>query len=168
MFSFQRKRAAQAQNKARRGISSVEFALILPVFMTFLVGVTEMSLMLLTQHLLENATYNASRMGKTGHVDANKTQMDAVMGALIERLQSLSPLIDVGRVRLTSTAYGDLSAIGQPDQGSEGLGAPQQIVVYTVSYPWTFFTPMIGQLMGDENNQRILSSRIVVRNEPYD
>lgn len=155
-------------DKARRGITAVEFALIAPVLMMFLMGITELSLILLAQHLLENATYNASRLAKTGYIEEDQTQLDTVTAELHDRLSGLSPLLDVSKITMISTAYGDLSAIGQPEQGEEEtLGTPGQVVVYTVSYPWKMFTPMIGNIMGDENKIITLSSRIVVRNEPY-
>ena len=154
-------------DRARRGITALEMALIAPVFFTMLMGVVEVSLVMLAQHLLENATFNASRLAKTGYVTTGKTQMATVMAALDGELGSLAPLIDVTKLSMTSTAYGNLSQINQPGQGVAGLGAAQQVVVYTVSYPWKFFTPMIGQIMGDANNMLTLTSRIVVRNEPY-
>ncbi len=155
------------KHKNQRGVAAIEFALILPLLILFLLGTTEISLVMLVQHLLENATYTASRLGKTGYVVDGKTQMETVMDALLTRLQGLGPLLDVSKLSMTSDAYGSLSDIGQPDQAIEGLGEPEQVVVYTVTYPWKMFTPVIGQLMGDENNIIRLSSRIVVRNEPY-
>lgn len=156
------------RRKAERGITAIEFALIAPIFFMFLIGITEISLLLLAEHLLENASYNASRVAKTGYVAAGKTQMETVMDELILRLQGLAPLLDVAKISMTSTAYGSLSDIGQPEQGEEGLGTPEQVVVYTITYPWKIFTPMIGTIIGDENYIINLSSRIVVRNEPYD
>lgn len=44
-----------------------------------LIGITEMSLVMLAEHLLENAAYNASRKAKTGYVTEGKTQIDTVM-----------------------------------------------------------------------------------------
>lgn len=154
--------------KSERGVTAIEFALIAPVFFMFLIGITEVSLLLLAEHLLENATYNASRVAKTGYIAEDKTQMETMMDALITRLQGLAPLLDVAKISVTSTAYGSLSDIGQPEEGVEGLGTPEQVVVYTVTYPWKIFTPMIGTIMGDANYNINLSSRIVVRNEPYD
>lgn len=162
-------RIARARDKARRGVTAIEFALIAPILMLFLMGIMEVSLMLLAQHLLENATFNASRLAKTGYVDTEKTQLETVTEELHRRLSGLAPLLDVSKVTMTSTSYGDLSAISQPEQGEEeSLGTPGQVVVYTVSYPWKMFTPLIGNLMGDENRIITLTSRIVVRNEPYD
>ncbi len=158
----------RAANKARKGVTAIEFALIAPALFFFLIGITEISLLMLTEHLLENATYNASRTAKTGYIQEGKTQLETVMDVLLTRLSGLDPLLDPTKITVTSTAYGSLSDIGQPEQGEESLGTPSQIVVYTVTYPWKFFTPLIGDIMGDQNGVINLTSRIVVRNEPYD
>jgi len=154
--------------KAKRGLAALEFAMILPAFVLLIIGTIEVSLVMLTQHLLENATYNASRTAKTGYIAEGKTQLDTVMSVLLTRLGGLGPLLDPSKITVTSMSYGDLSQIGQPEQGIEGLGGADQVVVYTVRYPWQTYTPLIGHMIGDENGVVNLSSRIVVRNEPYD
>lgn len=156
------------RNKGKRGVASIEFALIAPIFFLLLMGTTEISLIMLVEHLLESASYNASRTAKTGYIETGKTQLETVMAEVTQRLGNLSPLINPAYITVTSDAYGDLSAIGQPDEGSEGFGTAGQVVVYKISYPWKLFTPLIGDLMGDENHIINLSSRIVVRNEPYE
>ena len=162
-------RVLSCKDKNREGVTAIEFAMIAPVLFMFLLGITELSLILLAEHLLENATYNASRTSKTGYVAEGSTQLETVRGVLLSRLSGLDPLIDPDLLTITYTSYGDLSDIGQPEQGTEeNLGTASQVVVYTVSYPWKLFTPVIGNLMGDEHNIINLSSRIVVRNEPYD
>lgn len=167
MFMFNKFWQRRLRDKSRRGSTAVEFAIIAPVFFMLFIGLTEISLIMLGQHLLENATFNSSRLAKTGYITAGKTQMETVMAALNAELGSLAPLIDVSKVTMTSTAYGNLSQIGQPEQGVASLGTAQQVVVYTVSYPWKLFTPMISDIMGDEHGIMVLTSRIVVRNEPY-
>jgi len=92
--------------------------------------------------------------------------MDTVVDVLYTELGSLSPLIDVSKLTFMSTSFGELSDISQTE-GSEGLGAAEQVVVFTITYPWQTFTPLLGELIGDENGIVPLTSRIVVRNEPY-
>ena len=172
MLAFQRLRrctpgAGFLHNRFRKGVTAVEFALIAPVFFLFFIGVVEMSMIMLTQHLLESATYNASRVAKTGRVADGKTQMETVIGVLDNELGGLSPLVNVALLTFTSTVYGTLNQIDVPGQGVAGLGAADQVVVYTVSYPWKIFTPMISEIIGDQNGIIRLTSRIVVRNEPY-
>lgn len=163
-----KRRTPSLRDKARRGVAAIEFALVAPAFFFLLIGITELSLVMLTEHLLENATYNASRTAKTGFIKEGKTQVETVMDVLITRLSGLSPLLDPAKISVTWTSYGNLSNIGQPDQGTANLGTASEVVVYTIAYPWKLFTPMIGDIIGDENDTITLSSRIVVRNEPYD
>ncbi len=167
MWSFKKFHRASRCDKPRKGATAVEMALIAPVFFMMLMGVTETSLIMLVQHLLESATFNASRLAKTGFVTEGRTQLETVMDSLNTQLGHLSPLVDVSKLSMISTSYGNLSQIDQPEQGTEGLGTAQEVVVYTISYPWKFFTPMIGDIIGDENVRVQLTSRIVVRNEPY-
>jgi Flp pilus assembly protein TadG len=167
MSLFQKIRLFSERHRASKGTTAIEFALIAPTFFLLFIGLVEISLIMLAQNLLENATFNASRMAKTGYVVNGETQMQTVIGVLDTELGSLAPLLDVGKITMTSTAYGNLSQIGQPGQGTTGLGTAQQVVVYTVSYPWQIFTPIISTIIGDDNGIITLTSRIVVRNEPY-
>mgnify|MGYP000330102841 CR=1 FL=1 len=52
------------------------------------------------------------------------------------------------------------------DRGVSGQGAASNIVVYTSTYSWELFTPMISYVLGT-NGKVILSARAVVKNEPY-
>jgi hypothetical protein len=94
------------------------------------------------------------------------TQAQTVTQLLDNELQSFGTLINVANVTTTSTAYSDFSNIGANGQGTNGLGQADQIIVYTVSYPWTLFTPMLSAIIGT-NGVVTISTRIVVRNEPY-
>ena len=158
------------RSSSLRGSAAVEMALITPIFFYLMIGIVEFALMLATQQLLDNATFNASRLAKTGYVATGSTQQQTVLQILDTELASFGTLVDVNRVVLTSVAYNDFASIGTG--GTSGLGTEDQIVVYTVTYPWEFFTPMIGSAFGQWNTTlnawvANLSSQIVVRNEPY-
>jgi Flp pilus assembly protein TadG len=161
-------KVARRADRSCRGTTALEFALLAPALFLFLFGISELSLVMVTRHLMENAVFNASRLAKTGYVDDEKTQLETVESKLLSELSGLSPLLDVSKVTMTTTSYGSLSTVGETSEGTTGLGTAQEILVLSISYPWTFFTPLIGNLMGDENQQVTLTSRIVVRNEPYD
>ncbi|MDA5193918.1 TadE/TadG family type IV pilus assembly protein [Govanella unica] len=104
-------------------------------------------------------------------------------------------LLDANKISITTKAYNQFDQIGQPepfidtngngirdegenytdvnmngkydsDMGADGLGNAKQVVVYTVTYPWTLKTPFIGRVMGN-NGVLNLSARTVVQNEPY-
>ena len=169
-FFKSRRRIIRAKARREKGATAVEMALIAPAFFLLLIGITEFSLMLAAQQLLDNATYNATRAAKTGYTAGGMTQLQTVTQILDNELASYGSMIDITKVTLTSTAYDDFATIGTG--GTAGMGNPDQIVVYTVTYPWKFFTPMMGSFLGTWNagvNAFVatLTSRIVVRNEPF-
>jgi len=167
MINFFRKRFLRRDQQSQKGTTAIEMALIAPVFIIMFMGLADVSLMMLAQHMLENATFNASRLGKTGYAALGSTQEQTVIDKLNGELGGLYPLIDTSKVSFSYVAYGSLSDIGRDDAGTTGLGVAQQVVVYTVSYPWKFFTPVIGEIMGGEDQTLTLTARLVVRNEPY-
>jgi Flp pilus assembly protein TadG len=165
-----RKRLRGQKRRGQSGVTAAEMALIAPAFFLLLIGIVEFSLMMAAQQLLDNATFNASRVGSTGYAATGQSQTQTVTQILDNELASFGALINVNQVTLTSVSYNDFANIGTG--GTSGMGTPDQIVVYTVSYPWKFFTPLVGQILGTWNAQMnawvlTLTSQIVVRNEPY-
>lgn len=69
---------------------------------------------------------------------------------------------DVGEV------FTDVNCNGQwdPDQGKPGLGAGNEVVLYTVSYDLPMMTGLLSPFMGDDGNFPIEAS-VAVRNEPF-
>lgn len=166
---FSRLRGCPASTK-RKGSTAVEMAMLAPAFFVLMIGITEMGLILTAQQLLESASFNASRLAKTGYVTTGSTQAATVLQVVTNELSSFGTLIDTSMLTTSSTVYNSFSGIGTG--GTGGYGTAQQIMVYTITYPWKIFTPMIGQIIGtwDTPSQSwvvYLSSRIVVRNEPY-
>ena len=155
-----------------KGTTAIEMAILAPVLFYFLIGLTELSLVIAAQQLLENATYNASRLAKTGYVNTNQSQIDTVKQLLYQEMGSLGQVISVGSISITSVAYNSYTDFQNNTNGTaNSLGQADQIVTYTIQYPWKLFTPMIGRLIGPDNGQGgyiyTLTSQMVVRNEPY-
>ena len=159
--------------RAESGSVSVEMSLLLPVFMLLMMGSVEMCLMWGAQALMENAAYNTSRLAKTGFVTSGQTQAQTVSQLMTTELQSFGSLIDVTKLVTSETAYSSFTNAGSGTGGTSGYGTEQQIVVYTITYPWKLVTP-VNKIMqslglGSLGNNGIinLNSNIVVRNEPY-
>jgi len=147
-------------------------ALLVPVFFLLLLGITESCLVMTAQQLLENAAFNASRLAKTGYVASGSTQTQTVLQVVTNELSSFGTFFDTSKITTSATTYGTFASSGSGAGGTNGYGSAQQIVVYTVTYPWKLFTPMLGQVIGTWNVATSswvvnLSSQIVVRNEPY-
>lgn len=173
-----------------RGATAVEFALVLPVLLLATVGTIEMAIVLFIGSSMEAAVIEASRFGITGGEDAALTREERVLDIVAERTYGL---LDMTKVELDTLVYDSFEDIGKPepfvdgngngvrdageaftdingnaqwdaDMGAAGLGGPDAIVVYRLSYDWGVVTPMIRGIVGE--SVRNVSS-IAVRNEPY-
>lgn len=174
-----------------RGVTMVEFGIIAPFLMLLIIGIVELGLMMAGQAVLDNAAFVASRTGKTGYADKDKTQTKMITEAI---QKAAAAFLDPAKITVTSTAYSDYDSMqpepftdtnkngvwdtGEPytdvnkngsydkNAGASGYGGSGQVVLYTASYDWRLVTPMIGKLVG-KNNIVQLKTRVVVKNEPY-
>ncbi len=177
--------------KNNEGATVVEFAFVAPVFFLIVFGIIEFSLIAFVGTVMESATNSSSRLGKTGYVAGGTTRQQQIIDMINTKTAGL---LDSNKISITTKVYSDFSKVGQPepcispptppcsgvagvnyvdtngngqwdsDMGAVGLGNAGDIVVYSVSYPWTILTPFIGALIG---NPYTITTRSVVRNEPY-
>lgn len=174
------------------GVAAVEFAMVAPVLFLLIFGITEFSLIMYATSIIEGATTNSSRMGKTGYTEAGMTREEMIYDIIKDEAGSL---FNPDHLVITAKAYNDYDDIGvaedyddnngngtydvgdtlydtngngvwDSDIGAAGLGGAGDVVVYTVSYPWELFTPLIGSMF--ENSTYTITTSIVVKNEPYD
>ena len=168
---FQMFRACRARPR-HKASTAVEMAMLTPVFFLLLVGITEISLVITAQQLLESASYNASRLAKTGYVNGAMTRPQTVLQVVTNQLSSFGTFFDTSKITTTSVSYSSFSDVGQAAKANAGFGTERQIMVYTISYPWKLFTPMLGQIIGTWDSSAAewvmnLLTQIVVRNEPF-
>lgn len=175
------------------GIAALEFAFIAPVLLLLVMGTIELGLILTAQMMMESATYTASRLGKTGQGVRDSTQA-ARIKAEIARVGGV--IMDPKKIIVTSTFYKEFDQVEKPEpfndankngkrdsgesftdwngnakwdamSGDAGYGDEQQVAVYTSSYSWTLFTPIVSSVIGT-NGKVNITARTIVRNEPYD
>ena len=192
--SSQRKLSRSLRRVLRRedGATALEFAIISPALFLLMMGIVEVGLMMTAQIMMESATYAASRMGKTGYVASGSTQEKMIKG---EILRVGGVIMDPSKISVTSTFYNNFQQIGKPEpytdvngngrrdngepftdwngngkydtvSGDTGYGGREKVVVYTSSYDWKLFTPLVSRVLGN-NGTVTLSARAVVRNEPF-
>lgn len=170
----------------------IEFAFIAPVLMLFICGIVELSLVMYVQSVIEGATTLTSRLGKTGYIEGGQSRETTIMNALQVRAGTF---LDPTKVTITSKFYGQFDQIGDEepyidtdhdgrydtgetytdvngnghwdaDMAAQGYGDANDIVVYTVTYPWKINTPMVSQFFSNDG-ELTLSASAVVKNEPY-
>ncbi len=173
--------------KCDKGSVAIEFALIAPLVILFVVGIIELATAMAVSTMLEGGLREASRFGITGSTTGGR------QAAINQILANHSyGLINPTNINLSTRTYGSFASIGDEeytdsngngthdegepytdrngngswdaDGGSNGLGNASQIVVYRVSYDWPYLTGLFRPLVG---NTLHLTSAIAVRNEPY-
>lgn len=179
--------------RAREGASALEFAILAPVFILLMLGITEFAIIMLVSNIMENATSISSRLGRTGYNEAALSR-EATIRAQVERKAGV--FLDPARLTIDAKSYSQFNQIGDAepwndsnhngiaeageytdingngvydtDMGMAGYGGAEDVVVYTVRYPWPVMTPIMRELVGDANGEFIITAHAVVKNEPYD
>lgn len=177
--------------RCQRGVTAVEFAVLAPVLLLMLMGIMEFSLIMLVSNMMESATALSSRLGKTGYAEAGKTREQTILASVEKRAGTL---IDASKLSVQSKYYEQFDQIGDAepwndtnhnntpdpgewtdingngvydaDMGLAGYGNADDIVVYTISYPWDIKTPLMRELIGT-NGVFTITTHAVVKNEPY-
>lgn len=175
------------------GTTAIEFAFIALGLVYLMIGIIEFSMAMTVGNSLEAATNLSSRLGKTGYVD-EAAQLDQEQTIMEEVERRVGPMIDIEQLEITHEVYNDFDSLTNPDiivdndgdgtieeadgdswtdvdgdgfmDGGGGLGAGGEIVVYRVTYPWSVFTPLIGQFVGNDGVINLMAYS-VVKNEPY-
>ena len=170
----------------RRGATIIEFALILPVMLTLIMGLSELSYQGYVQSVLTGAIQKAGR--NSAIQGANTSQIDAAVmqqvwtvaktATYTSSRKSYSNFINVGPEPFTDTAgtgvynssqdcFTDLNGNGtwDSDPGASGQGGANDVTVYaiTVTYPRLF--PVSG-VIGFPNPATIGAST-TLKNQPY-
>lgn len=169
------------------GATIVEFAIVLPLFMVFLVGLMDIGQMVYGKSVLTGAVHRAARASATEM--RNVTQADATV------LAAIRPVLPGVTIASSRTSYYDFSDIGRPekwndangnstcdnnevytdenrsgqwdeDVGKQGsAGDANDVVVYrvTASFEPMFKVPFLPERWSD----RTLSATAVVKNQPF-
>lgn len=178
---------------ARDGVTAIEFAVIAPVLLLLMFGILEFALIMLVSNVMESATSITSRLGRTGFVEAGKSREETILASIERRAGTM---LDSSKVTITAKHYEQFDQIGDAepwtdknsngiaevgeyddingngmydsDMGLAGYGNAEDIVVYTVRYPWPIMTPIMRELIGDTQGNFPITAHAVVKNEPYD
>lgn len=131
------------QNKRaqRRGITSVEFALIIPVLMVMIMGIVEMGTMFHSWLTLQKAAQSGARFAATGQGEEEGTRIAQIQQVTGNWLESL----DKGDKEISISSWASPAAEG--DGASGNAGGPCQLVEVAVVYAYHPYTPIVGSLL---------------------
>ncbi len=173
----------------RSGVSVVEAALGLPILLTLLIGVLEISYLIFLSVSLENAVLRASRFGITGGTEEGVTRQDQVRAIIAEQTFGQ---VDMDAIEIETLVYEQFGDIGEAepytdengsgsydsgepfsdvngngvwddDMAVAGLGDAGDIVLYRVRYA----APSLSGVMNWATRKINISATVAVRNEPF-
>jgi Flp pilus assembly protein TadG len=163
-----RSRKGKGNTESTKGTTAVEFALIAPAFFIVFLGIFEIGAVILIQTSLETSILQVSRFGRTGSVVSGQTSEQTAVALADEYSFGL---VNPANLILTVTPYASFSAMptlaNAPNSGTQNFGTGNQAVLYTLSYNWNFFTPLVGDLLSNGTGSITLTASAVVENEPF-
>lgn len=146
----------------RRGVTALEFAFTMPIFLTIILLAMEAAWQLAIGAGLDHGTRLAARWAATGQAaPAGSTRVLEV-----QRLVRESSGLPIRPDRLTVTPE-SFTAIGGLTAGAAtpGIGGPDQLTRYRIEYLSEPLTPLGAGLLTAGMFRHAFS--VVVRNEPY-
>lgn len=150
------------------GVSALEMALLLPVFLFLVFGVIQVGLLLLTQSVLDVATHDGARLIETGQVQqgAGVTTFQTALCAVFS-----GGLFDCDQLRWTVSSGSTFQAIttssGLPSASSFSPGSADSRVVVQVFYTQTLLLPLVADVL-NAGNGVVLSSTVALQNGAYE
>jgi Flp pilus assembly protein TadG len=169
----------------RRGVSSLELALVSPVLIAAMIGLAEIAYTLTVDGLLNYAARAAARSGFTGVIQSGYTDRRAQVCDTVRRLTY--GILDQTRLTVQSHSYATFSTLSQTNGGAPpatsltslncnsnlwnasqtaaALGQSGQVVVYVLRYDQPLLTGLGAGLLGQD--VLVHEARLAVRNEPF-
>jgi Flp pilus assembly protein TadG len=160
------------------GATAVEFAIVGIPFVFALIGLIEVSLMYAANSLLQDSTSSAARLIRTGQVQQNIDNPEAMFRD--ELCSIASVFLDCNRIQyeVISLDGGFADVESTPpmfdndgnlmSQGFSPGGVNDVVLIRTV-YFFPLMTPLIGSLLADGPNQtKFMMSTAVFQTEPYE
>ena len=154
-------RSGRRSVRARIGQATVEFAVVLPLFVLLAFGIMEFGRLFFTQMTVQHALREAGRFAVTGnrlpdpkHPGKDLTRVDSI----IQVVENAAPGIDVSGVQINSA--------GGRDSGPGRAGGPGDTVTISITVTMKLITPLIAQAIGPDGVYTFTASTSF-RNEPF-
>ena len=163
--------------RGTKGATAVEFSLIGVPFVLMTIGIVEMALMFTTQSMLQESTFAASRLIRTGQIQqspgGNQEQM--FRDAVCDFASLLIPCDDIQFQVSEVPSFADADD-NPPEFDDDGNlldtgfdpGADSSVIVIRVVYNYPVRTPLMQQWLSTrDGGVRTLLSTMVLQTEPY-
>ncbi len=102
--------------KQNDGSAAIEFGILGPIFIAFIIGIIDVGMMLVAQNALDAAASRASQFGLTGQSSTNLSRKAAIEKTVKDTIKAYSGgMIDLDQVKISVSAYDEFTAIGKPE-----------------------------------------------------
>jgi Flp pilus assembly protein TadG len=164
---------------ARDGVAAIEFAIVSIPFLVLLFSILELGILFMASTAIEAAATNAARQIRTGQLQQSSANNAGGFRNLVCADMSWISAADCNaNLSVDVRTFSSFSAMNvtPPVSGAAidasqltfNDGAPCDIVLVRVFYPWTLLTPLIEPGLPNLGpNQRLLATAIAFRNENY-
>lgn len=160
-----------------RAVAAVEFSLVGVPFILMTIGIVELSLMFTAQSVLQEATFTASRLIRTGQLQQGKmgNAEEAFRDAVCDFSSLLIPCASIQFSVQKLDDFSDADDV-EPEMDEEGNlqetpfdpGAENDVVLIRVVYNYPIRTPVMQQVLSTVGGtKRGLMSTIILQTEPY-
>ena len=156
------------------GVTAIETALIMPVFLLISFGIIEVSLLHVAASTIEGQVTAASRQIRTGNI---QNTADPI-GEFTQILCGGTTFIDCNNLIIDVRKFDSFSDItypsyfnddGEAESNTFDPGGAGDTVLVRVAYKWKILTPFLTAYLGDGGgSSKLLHSAAVFRTEPYD
>jgi hypothetical protein len=137
------------------GQSMLEAAIITPLLLLLTIGIMEFGSAFYVLLALQNGANQATRFGITGNTLPGSSRVDSIKAAM----RNATPALTIPD---NAFSFSHLPAGGSVFVG--GTGAPGEVEKVTVTYSWTFFTPLMRPFF--PSGRMTLQVDSTMRNEP--
>ena len=98
------------------GGAAIEFALLMPVFFVFIIGLFDIGTMMIIRSSLETGAREASRYAITGGKSGTLSRDSSINATVINSIKTISGgIVDTSKNVITVKAYNSLTGVGQPE-----------------------------------------------------
>ncbi|HVT35185.1 MAG TPA: TadE/TadG family type IV pilus assembly protein [Nevskiaceae bacterium] len=155
----QPKVAVAASAVRRRGMVTVEAAIVLPLFMLLMFCIIDFGRLLFTQTTLQHAMREGGRYGVTGRRLPNPADPKS----LESRLDSIKQIVQQSAIGV-NVKPGDI-VISSARGGNGNAGGPGDTLTISLTYDFVFATPLVAQFFN--HGSYTFTTSTSFRNEPF-
>lgn len=135
------RQAISRASRSERGTSVLEFALVLPVLLAFILGIAEFGSMFFVWTTIDKASTQGARVGVTGEGHDDGSRITLIRNRVQQLTDNLSKF---GSADIHVRSYATPAAAAGRE---EDAGMPCEMLEVEVEFSYHPFTPVVGTML---------------------